>query len=200
MVDKKAFVAPNASITGEVYIGPSSSIWYGCVVRGDVNSVSIGSGTNIQDNSLVHVAKSNLSGKVLPTLIGNNVTVGHSAILHGCTVEDEAFIGMGATVLDGVVVEKHAMVAAGALVRQNTRIPAGEVWGGNPAKFLRKLNDDEISFISVSASNYASLAQLHAAENAKDFDKVEFEKVLRKKSAGQDGEHDLKLGVVGEAP
>lgn len=75
-----------------------------------------------------------------------------------------------------------------------------QVWGGNPAKFLRKLNDDEIGFISVSASNYASLAQLHAAENAKDFDKVEFEKVLRKKSAGQDGEHDLKLGVVGEAP
>ncbi|KAH6756005.1 gamma carbonic anhydrase 1 [Perilla frutescens var. hirtella] len=200
VVDKNAFVAPSASLTGEVYVGPSSSIWYGCVLRGDVNSVSIGSGTNIQDNSLVHVAKSNLAGKVLPTLIGDNVTVGHSAVLHGCTVEDEAFVGMGATLLDGVVVEKHAMVAAGALVRPDTRIPSGEIWGGNPAKFLRKLKDDEIAFISQSAANYASLAQVHAAENAKDFDKVELEKVLRKKSATQDGEYDLNLGVGGEAP
>ncbi|GER27965.1 GAMMA carbonic anhydrase, partial [Striga asiatica] len=124
VVDKNAFVAPSASIVGDVYVGPNSSIWYGCVLRGDANSISIGSGTNIQDNSLVHVAKSNLGGKVLPILIGDNVTVGHTAILHGCTVEDEAFVGMGATLLDGVVVEKHAMVAAGALVRQNTRIPS----------------------------------------------------------------------------
>ncbi|GFQ03231.1 gamma carbonic anhydrase 1 mitochondrial [Phtheirospermum japonicum] len=127
VVDKNAFVAPSASIVGDVYVGPSSSIWYGCTLRGDANNISIGAGTNIQDNSLVHVAKSNLGGKVLPTLIGDNVTVGHSAVLHGCTVEDETFVGMGATLLDGVVVEKHAMVAAGALVRQNTRIPSGEV-------------------------------------------------------------------------
>ncbi|XP_021908272.1 gamma carbonic anhydrase 1, mitochondrial [Carica papaya] len=126
-VDKDAFVAPSASIIGDVSVGRGSSIWYGCVLRGDVNSISVGSGTNIQDNSLVHVAKSNLSGKVLPTIIGDNVTVGHSAVLHGCTVEDEAFVGMGATLLDGVFVEKHAMVAAGTLVRQNTRIPCGEV-------------------------------------------------------------------------
>ncbi|GJY40424.1 gamma carbonic anhydrase 1, mitochondrial [Tanacetum coccineum] len=93
----------------------------------DVNNISIGSGTNIQDHSLVHVAKSNLPGKVHPTVIGDNMTVGYSAILHGCTVEDEVFVGMKATLLDGVVVEKHAMVAAGALVRQDTRIPSGEV-------------------------------------------------------------------------
>jgi carbonic anhydrase/acetyltransferase-like protein (isoleucine patch superfamily) len=127
IVDKEAFVAPSASVIGDVHIGRGSSIWYGCVLRGDVNTVSVGSGTNIQDNSLVHVAKSNLSGKVHPTIIGDNVTIGHSAVLHGCTVEDETFIGMGATLLDGVVVEKHGMVAAGALVRQNTRIPSGEV-------------------------------------------------------------------------
>ncbi|KAJ6931814.1 gamma carbonic anhydrase 1 [Populus alba x Populus x berolinensis] len=188
VVDKDAFVAPGASVIGDVLVGRGSSIWYGCVLRGDVNSISVGSGTNIQDNSLVHVAKSNLSGKVLPTIIGDNVTVGHSAVLHGCTVEDEAFVGMGATLLDGVVVEKHAMVAAGALVRQNTRIPTGEfdvkqVWGGNPAKFLRKLTDEEIAFISQSATNYSNLAQVHAAENAKPFDEIEFEKVLRKKFA-----------------
>ncbi|CAI0436120.1 unnamed protein product [Linum tenue] len=200
VVDKGAFVAPSASIIGDVQVGRASSIWYGCVLRGDVNSVSIGSGTNIQDNSLVHVAKSNLAGKVLPTIIGDNVTVGHSAVLHGCTVEDEAFIGMGATLLDGVVVEKHGMVAAGALVRQNTRIPAGEVWGGNPAKFLRKLTDEEMAFIAESAANYSNLAQVHATENAKPFDEIEFEKMLRKKFANRDEEYDSMLGVVRETP
>lgn len=198
VVDKDAFVAPSASITGDVQVGRASSIWYGCVLRGDVNSISVGSGTNIQDNSLVHVAKSNLSGKVLPTIIGDNVTVGHSAVLHGCTVEDEAFVGMGSTLLDGVVVEKHAVVAAGSLVRQNTRIPSGEVWQGNPAKFLRKLNDDEITIISKSAADYSDLAQAHAVENAKAFDHIEFEKVLHKKFARRDEEYDSIHGGIGE--
>ncbi|CAE5957966.1 unnamed protein product [Arabidopsis arenosa] len=200
VVDKEAFLAPSASVIGDVQIGRGSSIWYGCVLRGDVNTVSVGSGTNIQDNSLVHVAKSNLSGKVHPTIIGDNVTIGHSAVLHGCTVEDETFIGMGATLLDGVVVEKHGMVAAGALVRQNTRIPSGEVWGGNPARFLRKLTDEEIAFISQSATNYSNLAQAHAAENAKPLNAIEFEKVLRKKHAQKDEEYDSMLGIVRETP
>ncbi|KAK8465336.1 hypothetical protein PHAVU_009G059200 [Phaseolus vulgaris] len=200
VVDKDAFVAPSASVIGDVQVGRGSSIWYGCVLRGDVNSIRVGSGTNIQDNSLVHVAKSNLSGKVLPTVIGDNVTVGHSAVLHGCTVEDEAFVGMGAVLLDGVVVEKNAMVAAGALVRQNTRIPSGEVWAGNPAKFLRKLSNEEISFISQSATNYTNLAQVHASENSKSYDEIEFEKVLRKKFARKDEEYDSMLGVVREIP
>ncbi|KAL2348546.1 hypothetical protein Fmac_002546 [Flemingia macrophylla] len=249
-VHRDAFVAPSASLVGDVRVGPASSIWYGCVLRernnvelfyvicgmsfglvlllgnetvtsltkhstaplvinrnaqrrphrhSDVNSVVIGSGTNIQDNSLVHVAKSNLNGKVLPTVIGDNVTVGHSAVLQGCTVEDEAFIGMGATLLDGVYVEKHAMVAAGALVRQNTRIPYGEVWGGNPARFLRKLTEDEMTFFSQSALNYSNLAQAHDAENAKKLDETEFVKVLHKKSA-RHGEEYAVLGGVQETP
>lgn len=181
-VAKDAFVAPSASIIGDVQVGAGSSIWYGCVLRGDVNSISIGSGTNIQDHSLVHVAKSNLPGKVHPTVIGDNVTVGHSAILHGCTVEDEAFVGMKATLLDGVVVEKHAMVAAGALVRQDTRIPSGEVWGGNPAKFLRKLTDKEMAFFSESASTYSKLAEVHATKNAEPLDQTDFLKVIQKKA------------------
>ncbi|KAM1012469.1 hypothetical protein ACFX13_043311 [Malus domestica] len=200
VVDKDVFVAPSASVIGDVQVGRGSSIWYGCVLRGDVNNIVVGSGTNIQDNSLVHVAKSNLNGKVLPTIIGDNVTVGHSAVIHGCTVEDEAFVGMGATLLDGVVVEKHAMVAAGSLVRQNTRIPSGEVWAGNPAKFLRKLTDEEKAFISQSATNYTNLAQVHAAENVKSFDEIEFEKALRKKYAHKDEEYDSMLGVVREIP
>ncbi|RCV23840.1 hypothetical protein SEVIR_5G035000v4 [Setaria viridis] len=199
-VHRDAFVAPSASLIGDVQVGPGASIWYGCVLRGDANNIQIGSGTNIQDNSLVHVAKSNLSGKVFPTIIGENVTVGHSAVLQGCTIEDEAFVGMGATLLDGVIVEKHGMVAAGALVRQNTRIPSGEVWGGNPAKFLRKLTDDEIAFIAESAANYFSLSKEHAAENAKPLEKVEFEKVLPKKFAHQDEEYDSTIGVTREAP
>ncbi|XP_047053372.1 gamma carbonic anhydrase 1, mitochondrial-like [Lolium rigidum] len=198
-VHREAFVAPSASLTGDVQVGQGSSIWYGCVLRGDANNVQIGSGTNIQDNSVVHVAKSNLSGKVFPTIIGDNVTVGHSAVLQGCTVEDEAFVGMGATLLDGVVVEKHGMVAAGALVRQNTRIPCGEVWGGNPAKFLRKLTDEEIAFIAESAAKYSTLAKEHAAENAKPLESIEFMKVLRKKFAHQDEEDDSMLGVTREA-
>ncbi|KAL5659549.1 hypothetical protein ACJX0J_032712, partial [Zea mays] len=125
-IHRDVFVAPSAAVIGDVEIGHGSSIWYGSILRGDVNSIHIGSGTNIQDNSLVHVSKANISGKVLPTIIGSNVTVGHSAVLHACTIEDEAFVGMGATLLDGVVVEKHSMVGAGSLVKQNTRIPSGE--------------------------------------------------------------------------
>lgn len=199
-IHRDAFVAPSASLIGDVQVGQGASIWYGCVLRGDANNIQVGSGTNIQDNSLVHVAKSNLSGKVFPTIIGDNVTVGHSAVLQGCTIEDEAFVGMGATLLDGVVVEKHGMVAAGALVRQNTRIPSGEVWGGNPAKFLRKLTDDEIAFITESAANYSKLAKDHAEENTKPFEKIEFVKVLRKKLAHQEEEHDSMIGVTREAP
>jgi len=200
IINKDVFVAPSAAVIGDVEIGHGSSIWYGSVLRGDVNSIRIGSGSNIQDNSLVHVAKTNISGKVLPTIIGSNVTVGHSAILHACTIEDEAFVGMGATLLDGVVVEKHSMVGAGSLVKQNTRIPSGEVWVGNPAKFLRKLTEEEIAFISQSATNYFNLAQVHAAENDKSFDEIELEKKLRKKFAHKDEEYDSMLGVVREIP
>ncbi|KAJ0231890.1 Gamma carbonic anhydrase 2 [Hirschfeldia incana] len=200
LVDKDAFVAPSASVIGDVQIGKGSSIWYGCVLRGDVNNISVGSGTNIQDNSLVHVAKTNLAGKELPTTIGDNVTIGHSAVIHGCTVEDDAFVGMGATLLDGVVVEKHAMVAAGSLVKENTRIPSGEVWAGNPAKFMRKLSDEEIAYISKSAENYINLAHIHAVENSKSFEEIEVERALRRKYARKDEDYDSMLGIVRETP
>ncbi|KAL0351853.1 UNVERIFIED_CONTAM: Gamma carbonic anhydrase 2, mitochondrial [Sesamum calycinum] len=174
VVDKDVFIAPGASVIGDVQVGQGSSIWYGSVLRGDVNSIHVGSGTNIQDNSLVHVAKSNLGGKELPTIIGNNVTIGHSAVIHGCTIEDEAFVGM--------------------------ELPFLMVWAGNPAKFLRKLTDEEIAFISQSATNYINLAKVHAAENAKSFEEIEFEKMLRKKFARRDEEYDSMIGVVRETP
>ncbi|KAJ3698112.1 hypothetical protein LUZ61_001817 [Rhynchospora tenuis] len=200
IISKDAFVAPSAAVMGDVLIGRGSSVWYGVVLRGDVNSIRIGSGSNIQDNTLVHVAKFNSSGKALPTIIGDNVTIGHGAVLHACTVEDEAFVGMGAILLDGAVVEKNAMVGAGSLVRQGTRIPSGEVWAGNPAKFLRKLTEEEIASIKESASIYTNLAQVHSTENAKTFDEIELEKSLRKKFENRDEDYDSMIGVVREIP
>ncbi|MCO5614759.1 hypothetical protein L7F22_069043 [Adiantum nelumboides] len=197
---QNAFVAPNAALIGDVRVGAGSSIWYGCVLRGDVSSISIGSKTNIQDNSLVHVSKPNLALNARPTIIGSGVTVGHSAVLHGCTVEDDAFIGMGATLLDGVHVQKNAMVAAGSVVCQDTTVPAGEVWAGNPAKMLRKLRDEEIAFFPKSAEHYAKLAETHAKENSRTYKELLADKKLWKKWDVESDELDAHIGVVQEKP
>jgi len=155
VISPKAFIAPGAAVVGDVHIGEDTGIWYGVSMRGDVNIIRIGSRTNIQDGTVIHVTR-----KTGPTHIGNNVTVGHSALLHACTIEDNSFIGMRATLMDGVVVESGGWVAAGALVTPGKRIPKGEIWAGNPAKFFRKLTQEEIDFIPVSANNYV----LHARE------------------------------------
>lgn len=120
------FVAPTAAVIGDVEIGEDSSIWFGCTVRGDVNNVVIGKRTNIQDGTVIHVSNS-LQG----TYIGDDVTVGHMALLHACTIEDGAFVGMKACVMDGAVVEAGAMVAAGALVTPGKRVPKGQLWAGS---------------------------------------------------------------------
>ncbi|CAN5960395.1 unnamed protein product, partial [Sphagnum jensenii] len=200
VIDETVFVAPSAAVIGDVKIGQNSSIWYGCVIRGDVNYIRVGAETNIQDNTLVHVAKNNAVGNVMPTIIGDKVTVGHNSVLHACTLEDEAFVGMGATILDGAVVEKGAMVAAGALITQNTRVPSGQVWAGNPAKFLRHLTEEEHSFIALSATNYAALADIHAKENLKTFEEIEADKLIRKKWALQSDDYDSQLGIRREKP
>ncbi len=153
------FIAPSAYVIGDVVIGAGSSIWFNCVVRGDVHSIRIGNGTNIQDGTVIHV-----SGGTHSTTIGDDVLVGHNCMIHGCTLEDRSFVGMGATVLDGVVVEGGAMVAAGALVTPNKRVPAGELWGGSPAKCLRKLSEDEQKNLNNGAKHYAELAQAYLAE------------------------------------
>ena len=148
-----AFVAPTASVIGNVEIGSRSSIWFGTVVRGDVNEIRIGDNTNIQDNSVIHVTRNGLG-----TYIGSGVTVGHMAILHACTLEDGSFIGMGAKLLDGVVVESGAMVAAGALVTMGKRVKRGELWAGNPARFLRLVTPEEARFMPDTNAHYADLA------------------------------------------
>lgn len=154
VIDDKAYVAPGAAVIGDVEIGADSGIWFGCVVRGDVHHIRIGSRTNIQDGTVIHVTR-----KTGPTYIGSGVTVGHSALLHACTLEDECFVGMRATVMDGAVVERGAWVAAGALVTPGKRVPAGQLWAGSPAKLFRALTKEEQAFIAESAQNYVNLAR-----------------------------------------
>ncbi len=159
-IEKTAFIAPNATIVGDVVLSAYVSIWYATTLRGDVNYIRIGESTNIQDNSVLHVTRERF-----PLILGARITVGHAAILHGCILEDECFIGMGATVLDGAVVETHAMVGAGALVPPGMRVPSGTIVAGIPAKPLRKLRPEEIEDIAASADRYKHWAQEHKALN-----------------------------------
>lgn len=158
VISPKAFIAPGAAVIGDVHIGEDSGVWFGCVIRGDVNIIRIGNRTNIQDGTVIHVTR-----KTGPTHIGSNVTIGHSVLLHACTIEDNAFIGMHATLMDGVVVEEGGWVAAGALVPPGKRIPKGQIWAGNPAKFLREMKLEETAFIPVSAENYVKHAREYLA-------------------------------------
>ena len=149
------FLASGVKIIGDVEIGDNSSVWYNSVIRGDVHYVKIGSQTNIQDCSMLHVT----NGKY-PLNIGNKVTIGHCVKLHGCTLEDLCFIGIGAIVLDGAVVQKNSMVAAGAVVKQNFVVPSGKLAAGVPAKIVRDLTDEEIADFEKSAERYMNYAQL----------------------------------------
>jgi carbonic anhydrase/acetyltransferase-like protein (isoleucine patch superfamily) len=147
------WIAPGAYVIGDVEIGEKSSIWFGTIVRGDVFHIRIGARTNIQDNSVIHVT----TGRH-PTVIGDDVTVGHRVILHGCTVEDGALIGMGATVMDRAVVGRGALVAAGALVTEGTTIPAGMVAMGAPARPVRPVSDKEREYLLYAARHYTDIA------------------------------------------
>jgi len=153
------FIAENAIVAGDIEIGQESNIWFGVTMRGDVHEISIGKRTNIQDNSVVHVTRG-VSG----TYIGDEVTVGHGAILHACTVKNQAFIGMGAVILDEVIIEERAMVAAGAVVTPRKVVPSGQLWGGNPARYMRDLTEEEMAFFPKSADNYVRLAKEYMAE------------------------------------
>jgi carbonic anhydrase/acetyltransferase-like protein (isoleucine patch superfamily) len=153
-----AFIAETAVVIGAVEIGAGSSIWYGCVLRGDSNSITIGARTNIQDGTIIHVNHEREGAAGTKTRIGSDVTVGHMALLHACTLEDGSFVGMKACVMDGVVVESGAMVAAGALVTPGKRVKRGELWAGSPAKPMRPLTEKEIAYFAYSARHYAELA------------------------------------------
>lgn len=152
-----AFVAPNATVLGAVKLGPLSSVWYGCVVRGDINAIEVGEGTNIQDLTMVHLAD-NYGVK-----IGRYTTVGHSAIVHACEIGDECLIGMGATILDGAKIGDQCIVGANALVTQKFEAPAGSLILGSPAKVVRALTPEERAGIRKWALKYIEVAKAHAA-------------------------------------
>jgi len=157
-IHASAFIAPNATVLGNVTLGADASVWYGCVVRGDSEAIEIGAETNIQDLTVVHV-----TGGLHATTIGDRVTVGHRAILHGCTVHDRCLVGMGAIVLDGAVVGPGAIVAAGAVVPPGATIPPGQLAMGTPAHAVRPVTPAEDASIDESAAKYVELAQAYAA-------------------------------------
>ncbi len=161
----RAYIDPAATVIGDVVLGDDVSIWPGTVVRGDVNFIRIGARTNIQDGTVVHVSHDGPHAKLggFATVIGDDVTIGHKAIVHACRIEDAVLIGMGAIVLDGAVVEKHGFVGAGALVSPGKVVGPGELWLGNPAKKVRMLSDAEIEALYYSAQHYVRLKDEYLA-------------------------------------
>lgn len=155
----RVYVDPAATLIGRVELGDDASLWPGTIVRGDVHHIRIGARTNIQDGSVVHVTHDgpfNAPGG-FPCLIGADVTIGHGAIVHACTIEDAVLIGMGATVLDGALVKKHGFVGAGAVVAPGKVVGEGELWLGNPARMVRRLSEREIEQLYYSAQHYVRL-------------------------------------------
>ena len=148
-IPDSCFIAGNATIVGDVVLGEECSVWFAAVVRGDVNSIRIGDRTNIQDGAVIHCTYERAE-----TLIGNNVSIGHRAIVHGCTVHDNSLIGMGAIVMDHAVVEENCIVAAGAVVLENTICDSGFIYAGVPAKKVKQLTDDQIASLKKTAQNY----------------------------------------------
>ena len=154
-----AWVAPDAAVIGDVVLGPRSTIWFKCLVRGDTNRIRIGARTNVQDSSVLHVNP----GEDWVLEIGDDVTIGHACIIHACKLHDRAFVGMGATVLDGAVIESGAMLAAGALLTPGKRIPAGELWGGSPARKMRDIPTGDRAELDRIAVHYAALGGTYRA-------------------------------------
>ncbi len=153
---RAAFVARNATVIGDVRLGPLSSVWYGCVLRGDIQTIEIGEGSNIQDLSMVHLADD------YGVKIGRYCTIGHSAIIHACTIGDECLIGMGATILDGSQIGDRCIVGANALVTQRFVAPPGSMILGAPAKVVRQLTEKEIAGLRPWAEKYVAVAKAHA--------------------------------------
>ncbi|HCI45686.1 MAG TPA: gamma carbonic anhydrase family protein [Rhodospirillaceae bacterium] len=158
-IHETAFIAENAVIIGDVEIGAGSGVWYGCVLRGDVNVIRVGENSNIQDGTVVHV-----SSTTQGTYIGNNITIGHMALLHACTLEDGCFIGMKACVMDDATVASGAMVGAGAMVTPRKQVPSGQLWLGSPARYARDLSEQERAYLIESPAHYARLAQTYRAQ------------------------------------
>jgi len=154
---ENTFIAAGATVIGDVRLGARSSVWYGCVLRGDINFIQIGEATNVQDGSIIHLADD------FPVIIGNYVTIGHSAVVHACVVEDECLIGMNSTILDGAVIGRRSIVAAGSLVPQGMQVPPGSLVAGVPAKVKRVLRENEQVSLKSWAEKYIVVAAAHDA-------------------------------------
>ena len=155
-IDPSAYIAETVAIVGAVRIGSNSSIWHQVALRGDNNFITVGKGTNIQDNSCVHI-----SSRDYPTIIGNYVNIGHCALVHACHLHDHAFVGMGSIVMDGSIIETDGMLAAGSLLTARKNIPAGELWAGRPARKMRDLSADEIADNRRIAQHYIEVGRAH---------------------------------------
>ena len=160
-IDANAYIAETVAIVGAVRISSNSSIWHQVTLRGDNNFITIGEGTNIQDNSCVHI-----SSHDYPTIIGNYVNIGHCALVHACHLHDHAFVGMGSIVMDGAIIETDGMLAAGSLLTARKHIPDGELWAGRPAQKMRDLNPDEIADNRHIAQHYIEVARAHRLGSA----------------------------------
>lgn len=160
-VQKAAYIAPSADIIGEVELGAGSSVWFNATIRGDIAPITIGEGTNIQDNAVIHV---NIN---MPAMIGEQVTVGHGAIIHACTIGDFCLIGMGAVVLDKAVIGDHCLVAAGSLVPPNKVFPPKSLVMGSPARVKRELTAEELTDMEANAKHYIELASVYAGPDSK---------------------------------
>ena len=154
-ISKGVFIAPSAVIVGDVRLGEYSSVWYNAVLRGDINYISIGKETNIQDGVIGHLADDH------PLLVGSHVTVGHGAVIHACTIEDECLIGMNATILDGAHIGKQSIVAAGSLVPAGTHIPDGSLFAGVPGELKKTLNEKQRSSLTGWAKKYLEVSKAH---------------------------------------
>ncbi|MCH0562549.1 MULTISPECIES: gamma carbonic anhydrase family protein [unclassified Streptomyces] len=154
-VDGDTFVAPTASVIGDVTLAAGASVWYGAVLRGDVESIRVGAGSNVQDNCTLHADPG------FPVTVGERVSIGHNAVVHGATVEDDCLIGMGATVLNGAVIGAGSLVAAQALVPQGMVVPPGSLVAGVPARVRRELSEEERQGVTLNGTLYAELARTH---------------------------------------
>jgi gamma-carbonic anhydrase len=161
-IDDSAFIAPGCRIIGDVTIGPEASIWYNCVLRADVNRIVIGARSNIQDGSVVHCDAPRPGVPDCPTIIGDDVLIGHMAMVHGCTIKDRGFIGLGAIIMNGCVVEEDGMLGAGALLPEGKTIGAKQLWVGRPAKLVRELPEAALVGMRMGVAHYVENGKAHA--------------------------------------
>mmetsp|Transcript_3746 Transcript_3746/g.5407 ORF Transcript_3746/g.5407 Transcript_3746/m.5407 type:complete len:288 (-) Transcript_3746:142-1005(-) len=181
-----AFVAPNASVIGDVTLGKDASVWYGATVRGDVHKVVIGDNTSVGDRAVIHVAK--IQGD-FPSIIGNNVTIGPGAIVHAATLKDSCVVSASAQVLDGAVVESNSIIAAGAVVTPGTVVAAGQYWAGNPAKMVRKVSEEELELMASNSLDTLELARMHAYECDKDLEQLTKDEAAYEDATTRDPEY-----------